>query len=173
MTPNVYEFQTSDVSLNTYIMVHHAWLAVSKLAENRLSKIGLTAETLTILWGIRDYSGKLNPAELARLSHRDKQTISGLLNRMEKMGLISRTRKRKGQPTTKVEITAEGRQTCDAGIPIFKSVLKDIFSSFSMEQREQLQKLTRALRNNALEQLHHEVHPPSSDIIPRSFPIKW
>lgn len=173
MTVDVYDYETSDPSVNSYMLVHQAWLAISKLAENRLSKVGLTAETMTILWAIRDNSGKLNPAELARLTHRDKQTISGLLNRMERIGLVSRARKRKGQPTTKIEITVKGQQTCDSGIPIFKSVLEDTFSTFSLEQHQQLHKLIRALRKNVLEQLHHQIGVPSGDSVPNPFPIEW
>lgn len=173
MTPDVYDVETSDQDLNSYILLRLTGLAVNKLAENRLSKVGVTAETLTLLWGIRDYSGKLSPGELVRLSHRDKQTISSLLNRMEKAGLIIQSRRHKGQPSTKVEITTKGKHICDTALPIFKSFIKDLFSSLSTEQKEQFQKLTRAVRKSALEHLHRDIDSPSGDIIPRSFHIEW
>lgn len=173
MTPDVYDVETSDQDLNSYILLRLTGLAVNKLAENRLSKVGVTAETLTLLWGIRDYSGEITPAVLARLSHRDKQTISALLKRMEKAGLIIQSRRHKGQPSTKVEITTKGKHICDTALPIFKSFIKDLFSSFSTEQKEQLQKLTRALRENTLNRLHQEMGPPSGTVLPRFFPIQW
>src|SRR4030042_2691489 len=113
MKPDAYDIETSDQDLNSYILLRLTGLAVNKLAENRLSKVDVTAEALTILWGIRDYSGKLSPGELVRLSHRDKQTISSLLKRMEKAGLIIRSPSRKGQPSAKVEITNKGEQLSD------------------------------------------------------------
>ncbi|MBM3155965.1 MAG: MarR family transcriptional regulator [Chloroflexi bacterium] len=173
MSPDVYDIQISDENLNSYVLLRLAWLAVNRLAENRLARVGVTAETLTILWGIRDYSGKLSPMDLARLSHRDKQTISSLLNRMEKAGLIAKAPRRKGQPSTKLEITTKGKHICDAALPVFKSFIEDLFSSLSTEQKDQFQKLTRALRNTALEQLRCEISPPSGTIVPRVFPIKW
>jgi DNA-binding MarR family transcriptional regulator len=173
MTPDVYDIDISEPKLNTYTLFRHAWLAVNRLAENKLSRVGLTAETFTLLWGIRDYSGKISPVELVRLSHRDKQTIDGLLNRMEKMGLISRIRKHRGQPFTKLVITPKGQEMCATALPLFKSFIEEVFSSFSMEQQEQLQKLLRALRDNSLKQLHYEIGLPSGDIVPRSFHIEW
>ena len=173
MKPDVYDIETTDQDLNSYIVLRLAWLAVSRLAENRFSKVGVTAEMLTILWAIRGYSGKLSHRELARLSHRDKQTISSLLYRMEKAGLIIQSRRRKGQPSAKVEITTKGKYVCDTALPIFKSFIRDLFSSFSTEQKEQLQKLTRALQENALNRLHYEMGPPSGTVVPRLFPIQW
>ena len=101
--PDMYDFEFADQALTTYTALRQAWVAVNRLAEARLGKINLTPEMLAVLWAARDYPGRLIPAEIARLTHRENQTIAGLLNRMEKFGLVQRIPKRKGKPFTEVK----------------------------------------------------------------------
>ena len=116
--PHLYDFEFTDGALTTYTALRQAWIAINRLAEKKLERIGLTPETLAILWAARDYPGTLIPAEIARMTHRENQTIAGLLKRMQKSGLIERVSRRKGKPYTDIKITEKGRKLCDAGVPV-------------------------------------------------------
>jgi DNA-binding MarR family transcriptional regulator len=159
MTPDVYDFEFTDQALTSYTTLRQAWIAVNRLAEAKLGKLGLTPETLAVLWAARDYPGTLIPAEIARLTHRENQTIAGLLNRMEKAGLIERTPKRKGKPFTDVKITDKGRELCDAGVPELKSMVSDLMHDMPVEMQQECQEWHRTLRDKALDKLHLEVGP--------------
>jgi len=170
---DVYDLTFSEPALTTFTMLRQAWLAVSKLAETRLAKVGLTPETLAVLWACRDYPGKLIPAEIARLTHRENQTIAGLLNRMEREGLTQRIPKRKGQPFTEIKITAKGKQLCDSGVPIMKSVITDVMAGLSMRNQEKFQELSKTVRDQALERLHIEAGPPTWILSGKPIRVKW
>jgi len=173
VTPDVYDFEFSDQALTTYTALRQAWLAVNRLAEARLGKIGLTPETIAVLWAARDYPGVLIPAEIARMTHRENQTIAGLLNRMEKAGLVQRIPKRKGHPFTEVKITAKGEKLLADGLPVFRSIVSDLISDIPVEQQKQFQKWHRALRDKALDKLHLEAGPAIVGVPGKPVPVKW
>jgi len=171
--PDVYDFEFTDQALTTYTVLRQAWLAVNKLVEVKLGRVGLTPETLAVLWAARDYPGTLIPAEIARLTHRENQTIAGLLNRMEKAGLIERIPKRKGKPFTDIQITAKGRKLCDVGVPILKSMVSDLISDMPVKKQKECQEWHRGLRDKALERLHLEAKPATVGVPGKPVPVKW
>jgi DNA-binding MarR family transcriptional regulator len=171
--PDLYDLEFTDQALTTYTALRQAWVAVNRLAEARLGKLGLTPETLAVLWAARDYPDKLIPAEIARLTHRENQTIAGLLNRMEKSGLITRIPKRKGKPFTEVQITAKGRKLCDEGVPVLKSMVLDLIAAMPIAKQKECREWHRGLRDKALDKLHLEVGPEAGGVLKKPIPIKW
>lgn len=158
--PDVYDLEFSDQALTTYILIRQAWLAINRYAEARLAKEGTTPETFLVLWTCRDYPAPLIPAEIARIAHRENQTIAGLLNRMEKQGLIQRIPKRAGHPFTEVKMTAKGKKLVDAALPIFKSIVSDLIADMPAQKQKECQEWHRELRDKALDKLHLVAEPP-------------
>jgi DNA-binding MarR family transcriptional regulator len=173
MTPDVYDFEFSDMALTTYTTLRQAWVAVNRLAEASLAKLGLTPEILAVLWACRDYPGTLIPAEIARLTHRENQTIAGMLNRMEKAGLVQRVPKRKGHPFTEVKITAKGEKLLADGLPVFRSVVSDLISDMPVKKQKECQEWHRALRDKALDKLHLEAGRAVVGVPGKPVPVKW
>ena len=155
----MYDFQFSDSAFATHTLLRQAWIAVSKAIEYRLAKVGLTPETLAVLWACRDYPGTLIPAEIARLLFREEQSVTGLLNRMERDGLIKRIPRRKGKPFAEVKITRKGEEAIGPALPVHKALIAELASDLSAEQQEKLQDSLRALRDKALETLRLELRP--------------
>jgi len=168
-----YDFKFQYPALTTFAMLRQAWIAVNKVAETKLLKVGLTPEKLAVLWACRDYPGTLIPAEVARLVFRENQTIAGLLNRMEAEGLVQRVPKKKGHPFTEIKMTSKGEKLVEPGIEIMKAIITELAADMPVEQQEQLQKSLRALRDKALEKLHIEASPPSGRPAGKPIPVKW
>ena len=169
----MYDFQFPDTSLTTFTMLRQTWAAVSKVAETKLAKVGLTPEQVAVLWACRDYPGTLIPAEISRLVFRENQTVAGLLNRMEKDGLVKRIPKRRGHPFTEVKITEKGEKACSPGIEVMKGLITELMAALSAEKQEQLQSLLRVLRDRSLEELYIEAKPPQGYPPGKSIPVKW
>ncbi|MDY6892322.1 MAG: MarR family transcriptional regulator [Chloroflexota bacterium] len=160
----MYELRFNETAMTTWSVLSQTWTAINKVAEAKLAKVGLTPEKATVLWACRDYPGPLIPAEIARLMFRENQTIAGLLNRMEKDGLVTRIPKRKGQPYTEIKITDKGRELCDPGVEVYKSLMTNVMSDLSEEEQEQLQNSLRILRNKMLDELHLEIKPSKGPV---------
>jgi len=173
MTPDFYDLEFSDTALTTYTLLRQAWLAVNRVTEARLARVGLTPETLLVLWACRDYPDTLIPAEIARIAHRENQTIAGLLNRMEKEGLVQRIPKRKGHPFTEVKMTGKGEKLLAAGLPVFQSVVSDLMSDMPAKKQQECQEWHRTLRDKALDRLHLEVKRPAESMTGKPITLRW
>lgn len=165
----MYEFDFADTAFTTFALLRQAWTAVNKASEVKLAKAGLTPEKAAVLWACRDFPGTITPAEIARLLFRENQSIAGLLNRMEKEGLVKRIPKRKGKPYTEIKMTSKGQQLVGPGVEIMKKLIKEFASGLDVEQQEQLQGLLRVVRGKGLEYLY--IEPSQSTCAPPGQPI--
>jgi len=156
----MYEMEFAETAMTTWTMLRQTWAAINKVAETRLAKVKLTPEKVAVLWACRDYPGPLTPAEISRLVFRENQTVAGLLNRMEKEGLVKRIPKRRGHPFTEIKLTPRGEQLCGPGVEVMKKVVLDLMSDMSSKDQQQLQALLRTRRDKALDELHIEPSLP-------------
>jgi len=157
----VYDYQLSDAGFTTWVLLRQTHFAMYKAVRGKLAKVRLTPEKCDILWVCRDYPAPLSSAELSRLLFRKASTITGLLNRMEREGLVKRVPNRTGKPFIEVQITAKGKEALGPAIEVAKALITAIMSRLSAEEHEQLQKLLRVLQETVAEQLHLELGPPA------------
>lgn len=170
----MYDLEFVEPTMTTAYLIRQTWTALSKAAEIKLAKVGLTPEKLLLLWTARDYPFELTPAELGRLLFRENQTIAGLLNRMEDEGLIKRISKRKGRPYTQVKITPRGRELCNSGVKVYKSLVLELSSDLSEERRQQVHEALRLMRDKMLQVMHLEVaKQPKGFPEGKPIPIIW
>ncbi len=170
----MYDFEFEETAMGTWTALRQASIAVNKAAEVKLAKVGLTPEKAAVLWACRDYPGTLTPAEIARLVFRENQTIAGLLNRMEKEGLVSRVPKRKGHPFTEVKITPKGEKLTGPGIEIYKGLIKGLVSAMPVDEQKQLQKLLGGLRQRMMDEMHMEFDQQPESFNPgKPIRFKW
>jgi DNA-binding MarR family transcriptional regulator len=153
----MYDFEFQESAMGTWAVLRQTWIAVNKAAEVKLAKVGLTPEKAAVLWACREYPGTLTPAEIARLVFRENQTIAGLLNRMEKEGLVTRVPKRKGHPFTEVKLTPKGEKLSGPGIEILSGLIKGLVADMPVEEQKQLQKSLRKLRQKMMDEMHMEL----------------
>ena len=168
----MYDYQFSDAALTTWVLLRQTWIAMYKVAKAKLARIGLTPEQFNVLWVSRDYPGPLSAAELSRLIFREPSTITGLLSRMERDGLVKRVLNRTGKPFVEVQITDKGKEAIAPGIVILKALMTAM-TPLSPEEHTQLQRLLRVLQQAAGEQLHLDITPPPGYSPGEVIPVEW
>jgi len=163
----MYYYQVPDARVSAWMLLFQVFYAMRKAEDRKLAKakVGLSHEKVSVLQLTKLYDSPLTPAEISRTLFREGQTIAGLLNRMEKEGLVTRDKKRKGKPYTEVKATAKGEELCEPGVQTLVSFVRDIMSCLSAEELEQLHKLLIKIRRRALDELRTELLPgtPSVD----------
>jgi len=153
----MYDYNFSDSAFTTWVLLRQTWSAIQKVAERKLAKSGLTPEQVDVLWICRDHPSPLIPAEISRLMFREEQTITGLLNRLEREGLLKRVSKRKGKPFTEIKITDKGTAAAGAGVEVAMALITEIMSTFSAPEHEELQRMLRLLQRKIAELLQVEL----------------
>lgn len=92
--------------------------ATLQLYRDLLAPWGLTYQQLLVLVVLWE-QGSVTPSDLAQSLHLDRSTISGLLKRMERDGLITRNRDIDNQRAVHVDLTERGEE--------LRAELADIF----------------------------------------------
>jgi len=156
----MYDYTFSREAFTTAVLLGQVWQVLNNAQETKLAKIDLTPEQTIVLWFCKYSPAPLTPAEIARMLFRKSQTIAGLLDRMERGGLVKRVPKRKGHPFTEVQITAEGEKRLRGGRKVLLDTFEKSMSGLSAEEGEQLRKLLRKVRKNGLKELREELMLP-------------
>ncbi len=147
-----------DEDYNLWVLLHQTTDAALRARQKELDQVGISVVEVGVLVVIQAIGEKATPAEISRRIFREPHTVSALLNRMEKKGLLRQTQDLDKRNLVRVSITEKGRQAYDKSTRR-KSIYK-IISSLSKEERQQLRSCLEKLRNKAFKELIVEYKPP-------------
>ena len=128
-----------------------------KARAKELAKYSLTPEKSAVLFIIKVIGYRATPAEISRYLLREPHSVVGLLQRMERQGLIERFNDLERKNLVRVALTEKGEETYSFTANL-ESVHR-ILSCLSKEDRQQLKGYLERLRNKAIEELG-ESKPP-------------
>jgi DNA-binding MarR family transcriptional regulator len=97
--------------------------------------------------------GKVTPTELAKILLRSRNSVSQLINGLEKDGLVRRYHTTKDRRTVYVEVTPEGLSFIKARFKVLKSLEEEITSCLDDGELRIMVNLTRKLRLRLIEKL--------------------
>ena len=97
--------------------------------------------------------GKVTPTELAKILLRSRNSVSQLINGLEKDGLVRRYHTTEDRRTVYVEVTSEGLSFIKARFKVLKSLEKEITSCLDDGELRIMVNLTRKLRLRLIEKL--------------------
>ena len=124
--------------------------AILRAREKDYLRFGISNERRAILFTIYDCGGKCTPTKIAQRLFREIQSVSEMLVRMEKDGLI--TRKRTNGPNKiEVKMTEKGRDVFDQSL--HSKTDERILSVLEESERSALSALLLRVRKRALEEL--------------------
>ena len=96
-----------DEDFALWVLVAQTKDAILRARQTEYVRFGISNERRTVLWIIQSYGGRATPVEIARRFFRELQSITEMLKRMEKDGLVSRHRG-SGRSKTEVRLTEKG-----------------------------------------------------------------
>ncbi len=117
--------------------------AIDMNSKKLVKQVGLTGPQLVILQEISSL-GEVTAGEIARAVSLSQATLTGILERMEKRGLLSRRRSKHDKRRVMVSITESGMKILDEAPPLMQEEFVDGFSSLQeWEQNMILSSLQR------------------------------
>lgn len=141
---------TAEEERQLWILLSEAQRLTVAAAEKELKPLGITlvqSGVLYVLHTMKKEGISSTPAEIARWLSRRPITVSALLNRMEKQGLV--TQKRDISPKRiQVEMTEKGNQIYRE-MTVNRRAVPTILSSLSPSQRQQMKMHLGKLTNKA------------------------
>ncbi len=148
--------------LYLWFLLARARDAVYRVRQKDLGESGLTVEQSFVLSIIQSLvsqgmADKVTPAEISRRMFRESQSVSELLHRMERAGLVAKVKDLGRKNMVRIEMTKKGRDRFEAGMSA--ASIGRVMSRLSSEQREQLAPCLMIIREAALDDLGVEDVP--------------
>jgi DNA-binding MarR family transcriptional regulator len=139
-----------DEYFKLWILIAQNRDAILRARERDYARYGISNERRAVLYAIQNNGGRSTPVEIARGLFRELHSITEMLNRMEKDGLIARHR---GSGRSKVEV-----ELTEKGLDIFRQSLHNrtderIFSVLTKTERERLAATLFKVRSSVLQDL--------------------
>jgi len=148
---------TTDQDYELWVLLNQARDATLRAREDELRRqVGISAIQAAVLFIVKAVKVPATPAEISRWLFREPHTVSGLLDRMEKKGLITKAKDLERKNLIRVALTEKGEEAYRRSRDM--KVIPKILSSLTGRKKDNLRGYLEKLRNKALEELRIE-HP--------------
>ena len=131
-----------------WVMLEQAQSAVFAAREKELAQYGISPMKAAVLFIVKSIGSKATPAEIARWILRKSHTVSGLLDRMEKDGLITKAKNLPKKNLVRVTITPKGHKALLQATK--REYVRRIFAAIPEKDRQQLYDQLEKLRDKGL-----------------------
>jgi len=133
-----------------WVILHQTADAMVRAREKELELVGLTRMQVAVLFIVKAINGPATPAEISRWMFRESHTVSELLNRMERQGLVRKTKDLERKNQVRVALTDKGEEAFRQTSSL--NVIKRILSCLSQKDLDNLRAQLETLRDKALEE---------------------
>jgi len=123
--------------LRLWLLLRRVGDTVARCQDSIFSKYKLTSEQLGVLGSIKS-RGPLSPSDLASLLERSPNSMSMLIDRMVKAGLVRRTRDRKDRRVVTVSLTEKGKTAVEPAVPAGWEFVHEVLSTLSDDEQRDL-----------------------------------
>jgi DNA-binding MarR family transcriptional regulator len=156
--PTVNEKIILDDYYRLWLLLTQTRAAIFKLRHKKVGQYlhPNQAAALVSVWAM---DGRVTPAALARRLFLEPHTVSELIIRMEKKGLVTKRRDKENATVVRISITDKGREVCQQVMG--QELIQTVMSKLSDEQRAQLNTSLEILFNEAIKELGQEGEIPS------------
>jgi len=140
-----------DQDYKLWVLLCQARDVMVRARYKELSQYGISTRQAAVMFVLEAIEGKVTPTEVSRWLLREPHTISSILTRMEKEGLVSKTKDLGKKREINVNLTEKGKQAYSQSLS--RESIRGIMSCLSEEERQQLGSLLERLRDKALKNL--------------------
>lgn len=123
-----------------------------KVRERELLPQNLSATSAAVLFFVDAMGKDVTPARISRMLLREPHSISGILIRMEKQGLIKRTKNMERKNYIRITLTAKGEKALQQAMK--KEGTQQVLSRITAEQQKQLKASLTSLKKAGMDHLH-------------------
>jgi DNA-binding MarR family transcriptional regulator len=140
--------ESTDLDYNLWALFRQTRDAMVKARDRELEKHGTSSIQAAVLFTVQDIGPEATPAEISRRLVREPHSISGLLSRMEKQGLIKRVKDLPKRNMVRITLTTKGKELYEYSKQ--RATMHEIMSEISGEEKKVLQDYLQRLRDKAL-----------------------
>jgi DNA-binding MarR family transcriptional regulator len=150
-----------------WTLLHQTAEAIGRVRERELAEHGIALRQVAALYVINhviETKGEdVTPSELAQWLFRRPNTISSILDRMERDGLVNKGKDRERRNMIRVSLTEKGKEAYQKSTQ--RESLHQVMSCLSTEEQATLFGYLERLRDSSLKYMGIDEKPP--------LPLSW
>jgi len=148
--------ESGDTVLRVWLLLHRVRDTLVLCEDSVFGKYGITTEQFAVLAAVQSRGGSLRPTDLASILERSPNSVSMLVDRMVKAGLVKRTRDRIDRRVINVTLTDKGKKAVEPAAPAGWELVQRILSPLSDQDKHTLAGLLETVKCECLGYLHPE-----------------
>jgi DNA-binding MarR family transcriptional regulator len=149
-------FESENTVLRVWLLLHRVRDSLALCEDSILAKYGITTEQFGLLAAVRSRGGSLRPTDLASILERSPNSVSMLVDRMVKAGLVKRTRDRIDRRVVNVTLADKGKKAVEPATPAGWDFIQRILSPVADKDRHVLAALLETVKCECLGYLNPE-----------------
>jgi DNA-binding MarR family transcriptional regulator len=126
-------FKAEDEDQDLWLLLTHARYAVFRAREKELQRYGVSPEQVGLLFVVQALGNKATPAALSRYILRQPHTVSALVDRMARRGLVKKVKDLDRKNLVRVVMTEKGQRTFDLSTK--RGPIHRIMNTLTQEER--------------------------------------
>ncbi len=152
----------ADKEYDIWILLSRVYHLIAKLRNLELAQNNILPVQSYILFIIKALGNETTPTEISGYVYQQRSSISDILNRMVKQGLITKTNKTGGKRRVIITLTEKGEEALNLSND--REFLHKVMSSLTDQKKRQLESSLELLRDaaiNVLSLTQKTIMPPS------------
>jgi MarR family transcriptional regulator, organic hydroperoxide resistance regulator len=136
-------YSTEDEDQDLWLLLTHTRYAVFRAREKELQRYGVSPEQVSLLFVVQALGNKATPAAISRHIIRQPHTVSALVDRMARRGLVKKVKDLDRKNLVRVVMTEKGKKTYELSTkrgPIHR-IMGSLNEDEKKDFRDYLQKL--------------------------------
>jgi DNA-binding MarR family transcriptional regulator len=143
--------KVEDKEYDLWILLSRVYHLIAMLRKLELSKYDILPVQSYILFVIKALGNETTPSNISEYVYQQRSSISDILNRMVKQGLIRKINKASGNKRVIVNLISKGEKALK--LSQNRKYLHKVMSSLTGEEKQQLESAMEMLRDAAINEL--------------------
>jgi len=144
------KFIFDNPKLGLWMLFHQTYTSVFKYEDREFAKISITPQQHGVLMAIKSNHGMITPSVLADWLERDANSITLIIDRMEKSGFVKRARNDKDHRVLNITVTRKGEKALQRSTEIGWEIIQDLLGNLSETEIKTFQNLLDKIREPAV-----------------------
>jgi DNA-binding MarR family transcriptional regulator len=136
--------------LGTLLSILTSFEVMSRYLEIELKRYEASVIRFNIMSTLFKNGGEMTPSEIAESVFREKNSITAVINTMERQGVVRRVPSTDDRRSVKVVITDKGWKEANRLSPLAQELSREVLSCMEKEKVEELVEAMRTIRESLL-----------------------
>ena len=156
------DLEVSQAAVQAWRQLYLTYSTIFKVIERAIAPTDVTLPQALALNAIRNGDGPITPSRLAHHLTQETQSVTGLIDRMERQGWVRRVRDLPDRRAIRLELTEAGAAKLEETTGPGRDTTGRMFSELKPDELEQLTAMLGRVYLSALDQLGPKGSLPSA-----------